>query len=336
MTGAIWHGEHWEGQGPRTGSAPGPAVVGSAVPGLDAATAGEVRAVVAAADGADGVMPLNEAGLLALGTSAPGRAHVLARDDRGRVVGYGGLDAGHRPAAAEIAVTPDARRVGTGTALVAALRAAGAAAATGTGPVGFWAHGDLPAARALASSAGMSAQRRLARMRRPTGLPLPAAHPPAGVTISGFRPGMDDAAWLRVNGAAFAGHPEQGRWDLRDLRARLTEPWFDPDGFLLAWRGDPGVPDGDRDGAALLGFHWTKLPAGPDGTAGRVGEVYVLGVDPSARAAGLGTALAVAGLRWLAERGAAEVVLWVEADSPAVRLYRRLGFADDLLDVLYY
>ncbi len=324
--------------------ATGAVTVGPVVAVLDAATAREVRAVVAAAAAADGVAPLNEAGLLALAGPVPGRLHLLARAPAGGpalagagavpggaaapgpVVGYAGVDTGHSPAAAELLVAPAARRAGTGTALAAAVRADPRSAG-----VGFWAHGDLPPARALARTAGLSATRRLARMRRPANTPLPAAPLAAGVRLAAFRPGTDEDAWLRVNAAAFAGHPEQGRWTRADLAVRTAEDWFDPAGLLLAWRDDPAGDDPAGGGPRLLGSHWTKLTDDRE----RVGEVYVLGVDPDTQAAGLGTALAVAGLRSLADRGARDVELYVEADSRAVALYRRLGFVDDTLDVVY-
>lgn len=314
----------------------GAVTVGPVVDVLDETTSQAVRALADEARAVDGVSPLNEAGLLALAGRVTGRLHLLARGSdvagpdgaptEGPVVGYAGVDTGESPPAAELVVAPAARRAGTGTALVAAVQAD--PRATG---VGFWAHGDRPPARALARAAGLSPTRRLARMRRPAGTPLPAAPLPAGVRLAAFRPGTDEDAWLRVNAAAFAGHPEQGRWTRADLAARTAEDWFDPAGLLLAWRDDPAVGDTPHEDPHLLGSHWTKLKDDPE----RVGEVYVLGVAPGTQAHGLGTALAVAGLRSLADRGARDVELYVEADSRAVALYRRLGFVDDLLDVVY-
>jgi mycothiol synthase len=307
--------------------------VPAAVPVLETREAAAVRRVAAQAAAADGVAPLNEAGLLALAGPVAPRLHVVVTTAAGEVAGYVGIDTGERPATAEVVVAPAERRAGVGATLVSAARAA----LGPDTPVGFWAHGDLPAARALARSAGLSATRRLARMLRPEGTPLPDVPLPPGVRLARFRPGTDDDAWLRVNAAAFAGHPEQGRWTRTDLQARLDADWFDPAGFLLAWddgadaTGHPAAAGAER----LLGSNWTKLtgPQSPGGSL--VGEIYVLGADPAARRPGLGTALAVAGLRSLANRGAGGVELYVEADSPAVRLYRRLGFVDDTLDVLY-
>src|SRR5205814_7416943 len=115
-----------------------------------------------------------------------------------------------------------------------------------------------------------------------------------------FRPGRDEDAWIEVNAAAFANHPEQSRVVRADLEARMAEPWFDPAGFLLAERA-----------GELLGFHWTKVHG--DG----LGEVYVLGIAPAAQGLGLGPALLVRGLRYLADRGCPTVLLYVDGDNDA-------------------
>jgi mycothiol synthase len=103
---------------------------------------------------------------------------------------------------------------------------------------------------------------------------------------------------------------------------RMAEPWFDPAGFLLAVR--------ERDGQ-LVGFHWTKIHRDPD-----LGEVYVLGVDPSAHGLGLGTALTLAGLRHLRERELDRAMLYVdESNRAAVALYTKLGFERYSVDVMF-
>jgi mycothiol synthase len=149
-------------------------------------------------------------------------------------------------------------------------------------------------------------------LRRGLAEPIPPRVFPEGVTLRVFVPGEDEAAVVRVNDRGFAWHPEQSRWDVRELLVREAQPWFDPKGFLLA------VDPADR----LLGFHWTKVH--PDG----LGEVYVLAVDPDAQGTGLGGALTVAGLAHLRERGAPQALLYVESDNTAaLRTYQKLGFA---------
>ena len=193
-----------------------------------------------------------------------------------------------------------------------------------------WAHGDLPGSAELLSSRGFTRDRVLLQMRRDlAGVdadPRPAL--PDGVAVHPFRPGRDEAAWLRVNARAFASHPEQGSWGPQDLRLREAEPWFDAAGFLLAWRGDPD------DGGTLLGSHWTKVHAPGDAGDEPVGEVYVLGIDPDAQGLRLGRALTDLGLAHLRRRGLAEVLLYVEEDNTAaVRLYESRGFRRFAVDV---
>ena len=86
----------------------------------------------------------------------------------------------------------------------------------------------------------------------------------------------------------------------------------------------------------MVGFHWTKVHERP-GSA-RIGEVYVLGVDPAAHRGGLGRALTWAGLAYLREkRGLDRVMLYVDdSNTAAVALYRRLGFAHWSAHVNYH
>jgi mycothiol synthase len=285
---------------------------------LSASEIDEVLALAAAAERADGVYPLSEDVVLRLrgGGDTAGRVHLLAVTEAGSA-GYAYLDrTDPEGPAGELVVDPRARRRGHGTALLAAA---------GDGPLRFWAHGDEAGAQAFALKNGFERARVLWQMRRPLDVPLPDAPLPPGVTVRGFRPGSDEPAWLGVNSRAFAHHPEQGRWTLDDLRLREQEPWFDPAGFLLAVDTEDTV----------LGFHWTKVhpPAGDDPA---LGEVYVLGVDPTGHRRGLGAALTVEGLRHLAAEGLSTAMLYVdESNAAAVALYRRFGFEIHQADVSY-
>ena len=274
--------------------------------GLDDAGATQVRALASAATAVDGSAPLSDEVLRAL---RGGARHLLARVG-GELVGFAHADGGP----AELVVHPDHRRAGLGARLARELLG------TARGTLQVWAHGQHPGAVALAARLGLTQVRALWQMHLDLPEPPPRPSFPPGVTVRPFVVGVDEAEFLRVNNAAFSWHPEQGGWGLEQVREREAEPWFDPAGFLLA------VGPEDR----LLGYHWTKRHTA------RLGEVYVLGVDPAAHGTGLGSALTAAGLRHLHDGGAREVVLYVESDNaPAIRVYRRLGFTLRHVDALY-
>ncbi|MEU3300241.1 MULTISPECIES: mycothiol synthase [unclassified Streptomyces] len=217
--------------------------------------------------------------------------------------------------AAELVVHPGHRGRGHGRALGNALLGASGKR------LRVWAHGGKSAARHLAQVLGLTLFRELRQLRRslsPLDLPDPVL--PDGVTVRAFLPGQDDAAWLAVNAAAFAHHPEQGSITQRDLDDRKEEPWFDPKGFFLA----------EREGE-IVGFHWTKEHAEE-----QLGEVYVIGIRPDAQGTGLGKALTAIGLRHLAAQGLPTAMLYVDADNTAaLRVYERLGFTTHEVDLMY-
>jgi mycothiol synthase len=253
----------------------------------------------------DGVDPLNEASRLALDAGHAGRVHMAVKE--GTTVVAAAFADGLAPV--ELVVDPDHRRRGHGGSLLTRLLAAGESE--------FWAHGDLPAAQALAAAKHLEPGRTLLVLR----LEMNAAPDPErvldGVTIRRFEPGDVDAI-VQVNGRAFASHPEQGAMDRADFEQRASSDWFDPAGLFVAER------DGD-----VVGFHWTKVE-------NDLGEVYVVGVDPSEQGSGLGTSLTARGLRHLHESGIRTVDLYVEGDNdPALAVYRRLGFNEHARDVLY-
>lgn len=255
-----------------------------------------IATVASAAEQADGAAPLDEATWLAL------------RHDRGIRTWVDGdgvaLLAGSE---LNLVVHPAARGRGVGSTLLAGVLGAVAA----DFPLRAWSHTDHPAAARLASTYGFEKVRELWVMRRPASLALPELVLPAGVRIRGFRE-TDTAELLRVNAASFAAHPEQGGMDEAGFAERISEPWFDPAGLLIAE---------DATGR-MLGFHWTKQHS-PD-----LGEVYVVGVSPSVQGRGVGRLVTLAGLHHLAGLGVSEVVLYVESDNAAaIAIYRdKLGF----------
>jgi mycothiol synthase len=261
----------------------------------DAAQLDGIHALIAAVERAEGRAPLSDQALTHLTSTAV--EHVLTkRNDI--IIGYAQLDGD----SLEIAAEPDA--VGP---LLGRFR---------DRDVLVWSHGEHSRLIPALTDRGFSRERELFQLRRRLDAPVDAPPAPDGIEIRAFRVGVDEDDWLAVNAAAFADHAEQGSWTRADLEAREREAWFDPAGFLLAWRG-----------TELVGFHWTKVH--PDGA----GEVYVIGIAPTAQGLGLGSVLLRHGLASLSERGCREVLLYVDGNNTAaVGLYERYGFGHYDLD----
>jgi len=214
----------------------------------------------------------------------------------------------------------------------------GEAARLGAESVTVAAHPANDATDDAAQHHGFGVVREMLELRR--SLPLPGGLNDAGsVPLRPFAPGADDEAWVAVNRRAFAWHPDQGNWGVKELRTGVADGlaagWFTPEGFLVHEAGtpptaQPGVTPaavaGRGEPGGIDGFCWTKVhPA--SATEPARGEIYVIGVDPDAHGHGLGRALVVAGLNHLAAQGLEHAMLFVEADNAAGRaLYDRLGF----------
>ncbi|MDJ0496836.1 MAG: mycothiol synthase [Acidimicrobiia bacterium] len=256
----------------------------------------------------DETPPLSEYKAMRLEGRLDARERV-ALDAKGSVVGYGQA-AWHRGSgeftghwALEVTMAPGHRNPQVTGELITSL----SQDVAGTALV-LWSRSEYVSE--AAETLGWKRGRTLWEMRRPLPvLDLDTSLP--DVQLTSFRMGMDEAAWLEKNNAAFAGHPENGDMTRRDLEKRMAQPWFDPDGFLLAWDGD-----------VLVGSCWTKMHE--DGS----GEIYIIGVIPSWEGRGLGRALVAVGLDYLsATRHARKAMLYVESSNVrALELYDRLGF----------
>jgi mycothiol synthase len=254
-----------------------------------------VDRLIADAKAVDGAPPFSDQSLVDYRTGtrelvviAPDAAALLAPDD------------------AEFVVSPDARGRGLGTRLLETLLMGGAKL--------FWAHGDAPAARALAASHGLTPVRELLHFVGD----VPASSNDPKPELGSFVVGRDEVEWVSLNARTFADHPDQGSVTLADVGQLETEDWFRADNFLVL----------RRDGR-MIGYCWLKVENDR-------GEFYVVGVDPDHHGERLGSLLFDAGLDRLRELGIHKSHLYVEADNaPALRLYRSRGFTEDAIDIQY-
>jgi len=166
---------------------------------------------------------------------------------------------------------------------------------------------------AEAAAAGLVLLRCIEQLR----VPLPLSDSAPRLPTRAFVPGADDTAFLHVNNRAFEWHPDQSNWTAAQLNERIQEPWFDAEGFLLH----------EIDGT-LAGFCWTKIHPATDSDPA-LGEIFVIAVDPAFHGRGLGRALTIAGLTFLASKSVTVGMLHVEHDNlTAQSLYRNLGFIE--------
>jgi mycothiol synthase len=171
---------------------------------------------------------------------------------------------------------------------------------------------------------GLLPDRSLYEMR----VPLPIAERPrlpAGIEVRTFQPGRDEDAWLTVNNRAFQNHAEQGGWIRETLVRREQDAWFDPSLFFLGF-----------DAEGLAGFNWLKIHDA-HGRDPKLGEIFVIGVDPRTQGTGLGRALAIIGLDAVHARGIDTGSLFTAAENNegVLHLYRALGFTVHRTDRAY-
>lgn len=276
-----------------------------------------VAALLACAEAADGHRPIGEHKYLMLFQGDPDRVVGLIGENDSQLVSYVALTPNAEPGwwGMEVVVDPDHRSPET----FLALFEAGVAEVTGRGGSALRLWLFQPRLTEVALRAGFVAERELLKLERP--LPggfrrdRPEARLPPGMRLANFVPARDEPAWLEVNNAAFADHPENGRWTIAVLENRLRQSWFRPDQLLMAW-----------DGSDLAGFCWCKRIGGE-------GEIYVVAVAPKAQGLGLGRALVLRGLAIMEQDGDRAAFLYVDADNHrALGLYRSLGFYTDHVD----
>jgi mycothiol synthase len=279
--------------------------------------------LIEASTRADGHEPLGEHKFLRIQRGDDLAIGLLAYEG-GQLAGYAHTLAygeGHdRRVSCEFVVHPRERGRGVGRLLLS--NAIEHARAHGAHSMDVWAYNDSKASARIAALAGFEPKRRLLHLHRHLA-GVPKLQAPDGAVVRPFRPGIDDVAWLALNNRIFSGHPENGCWTLDDLRARLAQPWFDAQDFLVL-----------DVGGAMAGYCWLKVEE--RGTEGRVGEIYVIGTAPEYRGRGLGKYLVATALSHLRARNVNIAAIYVdEANTSAVALYEQSGFHYHHVDVCY-
>ena len=286
-----------------------------------------VLALIKAAHDFDGTPPIAEHVLLHLRHGGDKSDSHIVLEIENQVIAYAHLDTTDLVAgpSVEAVVHPNHRGKGLGSLILKeAIKVCG-------DKTRIWSHGDLPAAKAIATSLKLERLWSNLLMSRSLGdIQLVTSKYP----IRTFIPDLDNQAFLSLNNKVFANYPDQGGWSEDDLKVRLNEEWFDEKGFFVA-----------EDKGELIGFCWTKIHGahthsrnGEDDDHGHdaLGEIYVLAVNPDYKGQGVGRDLTITGLNYLKYQGLNNVMLYVGVENkPAFNLYKSLGFNEFGSDVMY-
>ena len=305
-------------------------------------TVSAAEEILQQAESADGFAALSEQFVAGLTDPRVGHQHVLVFNGD-ELVGLAGLEESDGEISAELVIAPGHRRQGYGTCLYEHL----AEAVDKQGKkLQVWAHGQLPAAQAIAEQRGLAIVRHLLVMSV-TGQALEKAGQPGegpdGYVAKNYRESVEafgtehvEESWIAANNQAFSWHPEQGGWDRDRLHRSMEAEWFDPQDVIFLWDvGAAGSSAGaaDAPGAAvdkqpvLAGFHWTKWHGASAETDTATGEVYVIALASEYQGRGLSGYLLRRGIKQMVNKGATEVILYVEKDNEsAVRVYEKSGF----------
>lgn len=173
--------------------------------------------------------------------------------------------------------------------------------------------GDEPVLRETFEEAGWRPIRHSFQMRIELDDGLPEPEWPDGLWPRNFRPGEEERVY-EAHMDAFADHWDFRRQPLEDWRRYTVDHHgFDP---TLYWLVEDA---GEVAALSLNSWHFSGDP--------EFGWIGVLGVRPSWRKRGLGTALLRHSFRDFYSRGATRVGLGVDAENTtgAVRLYERAG-----------
>jgi mycothiol synthase len=286
-----------------------------------------VLELIKAATEFDSVPPIAEHVLLHLRHGGDKSDSHLVIEKEGQVVAYAHLDKTDLVAgpSVEAVVHPKYRGHGFGTLLLKeAIKICGH-------KTRIWSHGDLPQAQKIATS--LKLERIWANLQMNKQLIDIEVITPKYL-IRSFLSDIDDQAFLELNNKVFNDHPDQGGWNIDDLRVRINEEWFDEKGFFVC-----------EDKGKLIGFCWTKIHgahthshAGNKADHGHeaIGEIYVLAVDPAYKGLGIGKDLTITGLNYLKYQGLNRSILYVGVkNKAALKLYRSLGFTEFGSDVMY-